>query len=1034
MTGRQSHFDPGGSDFLDTVGLIIDRHRQNATEADVRAAVGNFLVFTGIATEEDLHREQDWIDLQSTNLIIETKRRIGTRPGFTPDPANVEQLDGYMRNSIAAGKPRRLGILTDGRYWLLRVHGRPEIVTHPPYGFELKGVDGGVLLFEWLRDELGLLEAPMLTPSEEEVRDRLGGGPYFERDMAALERLYELHKDDPSIRVKRDLWRDLLATALGEVVEKEADLDQLFLRHTYLSAVVGLAVQSAFGIDIRTNSAPNPERLLGGHIFVADTGVRGVVESDFFIWPAEVEQGVDWVSDLATGVACFDWTYADYDFVRVLYQSVMPSEDRRRLGEYYTPDWLAEAIVKRVVPEPLHKRVLDPACGSGTFLRAAIRQYITAAQKQGWQAERILDGLMQSVIGVDVHPVSVHLARATWVLAAREIIIGADAQEGKITVPVYLGDSLQLRTDNGNLLGEKQVTISVPSQTGGKHRRLNFPRSLVDQGDRFDGTMLRIAENIATGGIGTVALDDAEIPPGVDRDILEETVKEMEELHQEGRNHIWAYYTRNLVRPVWLSTEEGKVDVIVGNPPWITYSRTRADLRDTLEGQSKDLYKIWQGGRFAPHQDIAGLFYTRCVDLYLKQGGRIGMVLPHSALQAGQYAKWRKGEWSVVEVDMNHYTSWDLEKITPNTFFPVPACVIFAIKADRSHRASPLKTQAQLWIGPQGGPFQYKTTDLQDSSRAFESPYGARAFQGATFVPRALLFVEVSEAPAALVSGICSIQPRRSAQEKDPWKNLSTSSLYPLSGSIEKKHIYSVHTGETIAPFLLLSPRQVALPMQDRWAGIDYSDVISNIGGVNSRNLGTRMRARWEAMCDLWDNNKGANNKLSLLERIDYMKQLSNQMEKSNTRLVYTTSGIPTATVLTDPDMLVDSTLYWIICNTIDEAHYLAAIINSNTLLSRADLLMPKGAYGSRHLHKHLWRLSIPEYDRDNSLHIELASLGRKLHSQAQNRWKEEEAERTAEGKTVSVTVARRVLREWLTTNPRAQRIEDIVKQLVPRR
>ena len=1033
MTGRQSHFDPGGSDFLDTVGLIIDRHRQNATEADVRAAVGNFLVFTGIAAEEDLHREQDWIDLQSTNLIIETKRRVGTSPGFTPDPVNVEQLDGYMRNSIAAGKPRRLGILTDGRYWLLRVHGRPEIVTHPPYGFELKGVDDGVLLFEWLRDELGLLDASRLTPSEEEVRDRLGGGPYFERDMAALERLYELHKDDPSIRVKRDLWRDLLATALGEVVEKEADLDQLFLRHTYLSAVVGLAVQSAFGIDIRRNSAPNPERLLGGHIFVADTGVRGVVESDFFIWPAEVEQGVDWVSDLAARVASFDWTNADYDFVRVLYQSVMPSEDRRRLGEYYTPDWLAEAIVKEVVPEPLHKRVLDPACGSGTFLRAAIRQYITVAQKQGWQAERILDGLMQSVIGVDVHPVSVHLARATWVLAAREIILDAAAQEVKITVPVYLGDSLQLRTDNGNLLGEKQVTISVPSQTGGKHRRLNFPRSLVDQGDRFDGTMLRIAENIATGGIGTVALDDAGIPPGVDRDILEETVKEMEELHQEGRNHIWAYYTRNLIRPVWLSTEEGKVDVIVGNPPWITYSRTRADLRDTLEGQSKDLYKIWQGGRYAPHQDIAGLFYTRCVDLYLKQGGRIGMVLPHSALQAGQYAKWRRGEWSVVEVDMNHYTSWDLEKITPNTFFPVPACVIFAIKADRSHGANPLNNQAKLWIGPEGGPFQHKTIDLQDSSRILESPYGDRAFQGAIIVPRLLFFVKVSKAPAALVKGINYVEPQRSPYEKAPWKDLSPSIVDSLSGSIEEKHIYSVHLGETVAPFILLSPRQVVLPMQDRWKGIEFSDSKDNLDGINPRALGTRMRTRWETMCSLWNDNKGPDNKLRLLEQIDYIGKLSNQIDKAPIRLLYTTSGIPTATVLTDPDMLVDSTLYWIICDTLDEAHYLTAIINSNTLLSRADLLMPKGAYGSRHLHKHLWRLPIPEYYKKNSLHIELASLGRKLHSQAQNRWKEEEAERTAEGKTVSVTVARRVLREWLTTNPKAQRVEDIVKQLVPR-
>ncbi len=1031
MTDRQNHFDPEESAFLDTVRLMIDRHRQNAPEADIRAAVGNFLVFTGIATEADLHRERNRIDLQSTNLIIETKRRIGTRPGFTPDPENVQQLDGYMQNSIVAGNPRRLGILTDGRYWLLRVHGRPEIITRPPYGFEMNGVDDGIPLFEWLRDELGLLEQAISDPSEDKVRDRLGGGPYFERDMASLERLYEQHKEDPSIRVKRNLWRNLLATALGEVVEEETDLDRLFLRHTYLSAVVGLAVQSAFGIDIRQNSAPNPERLLGGHIFVANTGIRGVVESDFFIWPAEVEQGVDWVVDLATRVSGFDWTNADYDIARVLYQSVMPSEDRRRLGEYYTPDWLAEAIVKKVVPQPIGKRVLDPACGSGTFLRAAIHQYIVAAKTKGWQPNRILDGLIQSIIGVDVHPVSVHLARATWVLAAREIIIEAAAQEGEITVPVYLGDSLQLRTDNGNLLGERQVTITVPSQIGGRHRLLQFPRSLVDQGDWFDETMLRIAETIGTGGIGTVALDDAGIPPGLDRDILEATVKEMEHLHSEGRNHIWAYYTRNLVRPVWLSTEEGKVDAIVGNPPWITYSRTHASLRETLESQSKNLYRIWQGGRYAPHQDIAGLFYTRCVDLYLKQGGKIGMVLPHSALQAGQYAKWRKGEWSVVEVDMNHFMPWDLDKIMPNDFFPVPSCVIFAIKADGTHRANPLGNQGHLWRGPQGGPFRHETIDLLDSSREFMSPYGDRAFQGATIVPRLLFSVEVSEAPAALVSGICNVTPRRSPHEKDPWKSLRSSALYPLSGPIEEQHIYSIHLGETIAPFLILAPRQVVLPLQNRWRGIEFSDGLGNIGGVEPRTLGTRMRARWKAMCNLWNKHKGQNNTLDLIEQLNYMNKLSNQIKSMRTRLLYTTSGKPTAAVLSDPDILIDTKLYWINCESLNEAYYLAAIINSSVLRQNVEDLMARGAFGARDLHKHLWRLPIPEYDSENSIHTELASLGRILHSQAQSRWAEESENRALSGGSISVKVARQVLRDWLSTNQESQRVESLVDQVM---
>jgi len=71
-----------------------------------------------------------------------------------------------------------------------------------------------------------------------------------------------------------------------------------------------------------------------------------------------------------------------------------PKKIRHDLGEYYTPDWLAELVLNEVgwtvetfekiaqekgVLAPLDLRLLDPACGSGTFLVLAIsrlRQYI----------------------------------------------------------------------------------------------------------------------------------------------------------------------------------------------------------------------------------------------------------------------------------------------------------------------------------------------------------------------------------------------------------------------------------------------------------------------------------------------------------------------------------------------------------------------------------------------------------------------------------------------------------------------------------
>ena len=81
------------------------------------------------------------------------------------------------------------------------------------------------------------------------------------------------------------------------------------------------------------------------------------------------------------------------------------------------------------------------------------------------------------------------------------------------------------------------------------------------------------------------------------------------------------------------------MDVIVGNPPWLNYNQTVSTLRSELERQSKDIYGIWAGGRYATHQDVAGLFFARSADLYLKDDGVIGMVMPHSALQTGQHCQ-----------------------------------------------------------------------------------------------------------------------------------------------------------------------------------------------------------------------------------------------------------------------------------------------------------------------------------------------------------------------------------------------------------
>ena len=107
------------------------------------------------------------------------------------------------------------------------------------------------------------------------------------------------------------------------------------------------------------------------------TGLHGVVESDFFAWPSEVG-GLPLLRAIARRVARFDWAGAPADIAAILYESVIPADERRQLGEYYTPAWLARAMVEELVTDPLNQRVLDPACGSGTFIVEAVKRVIRA--------------------------------------------------------------------------------------------------------------------------------------------------------------------------------------------------------------------------------------------------------------------------------------------------------------------------------------------------------------------------------------------------------------------------------------------------------------------------------------------------------------------------------------------------------------------------------------------------------------------------------------------------------------------------------
>src|SRR5438270_121503 len=93
------------------------------------------------------------------------------------------------------------------------------------------------------------------------------------------------------------------------------------------------------------------------------SGIAGVVEADFFDWVVHVPGGEPFVRSLARRVGRFRWQEVGGDVLKVLYESVITTETRKRLGEYYTPDWLAERIVATTIDRPLETRLPDRSCG-----------------------------------------------------------------------------------------------------------------------------------------------------------------------------------------------------------------------------------------------------------------------------------------------------------------------------------------------------------------------------------------------------------------------------------------------------------------------------------------------------------------------------------------------------------------------------------------------------------------------------------------------------------------------------------------------
>ncbi|WP_323672060.1 N-6 DNA methylase [Candidatus Poriferisodalis multihospitum] len=1015
--------------FVKLAGELLHWHGTGAHEDNIRSAVRNFLVETELTDSYDVQSEASpdpqriarrRVDLALSDAFIEVKRLIGTAAdAATPAAEHVAQLDGYLKSSPDVN----IGVLTDGRHWLRRTTGQLDIPTAYPWAFTLEKPNDGVKLFRWLNEYIFSGRHAKAVHVDTIGTEFGPASPVYVTQIEQIRKLFEQHGQERTVAIKYDLWQELLAVALGEIVGSgpEETLHSLFVRHTYLVTMIGMITQSTYGIDIERLCSNDPADLLIGRKFASDTGIEGVIESDFFTWLTEVDGGLDVIREMAAWVASYDWPSAQLGLASALYQSVIPAVEREQLGEYYTPGWLATAIVESVVTDPLQQRVLDPACGSGSFLVAAIENLLSTAREAEVRPEAVLDKLRHNVVGIDVHPVAVHLARSEWVLAARDAIAGSQSRLA-FAPPVYLGDSLQMITQSDGMLG--QLEVAVPVTGDPRRRELRFPRSLIERPETFDAAMEAVAAQIRSGGDPEQALVDAGVEE-VERLQLASALGVLAELHSEGRDHIWSYYARNVVRPLIIAAES--VDVVVGNPPWITYNQTVARLGARLRQLSVD-YGIWEGAQYATNADLAALFFTRCADLYLASGGVCAMVMPHSALAQGQYTRWRTGRWLVpgAELNMNMACSipWDLETLEPNNFFPVPACVVFGRREEVSQG---LPNHVEQWTGePDSLDVERSTRRLVRTSK-FQSPYSEFARNGATIYPRCLFFVDENPltGPVAASDSI-RVDPRRGPNDKKPWRSLNLDSL--AQRTVERTHLFKVALGESIAPFLMLTPQLALLPIADDWTLTRREDDRNR---VDLTSLCPRMREWWVEVSAMWEARRNT----TLANQLDHMGKLSVQLDSDSLstgaglRVLYPKSGWPVAAICEDESVIVENSLYWITVRSRLEAEFLCGVINAEQIRSMVAPHMSKGLYGPRDLHSQLWKLPIPEFDETSAVHLEVVHASRNAAQGAKRVVDEECARRGTTN--LNTQVVRRSVRKWLRNSEEGVTAEEAIARVL---
>lgn len=852
-----------------------------------------------------------------------------------------------------------------------------------------------ISFYNWL--DRVLFRENSLKPQGKVICAEFGVGSYnYTKSFKGLSDVYSRSaKGMKEVQTAFKNWQQYLQFTYGDISASE----ELFVAHTFLSGFTKILMASVLASKNKSSlSYTDLDSVLKGDYFYK-LNIRNYVEKDFFYWvnftPLAPALNKIW-SDIFNYLMAYDFSKIESDFLKEIYQGLVDPKDRHDLGEHYTPDWLCEKIVIEALDKWNDKksipRMADITCGSGSFLRIAIqeikRRYFGEKNKKQSDA---LKHILNSVVGFEIHPLAAFIAKTNYMLALEDLIQNADAP---VTIPIFLCDSLlNAEQDQLNLLERDTFLLKFADQ------EFIFPKNKAMTDDRFDNLIDFIDYNIHSiknepfleqnfksaikSEIDKIAADES----SQHQELIKSFTKLASALHSKvikNENTIWSFVLKNNFRPVTFSKA---IDIVVGNPPWLSFRYIKNEkYRKELENIGLRRHKIApQNGKLRTQMELGTIFLTHAVESYLVDGGMIYFVLPRSIFSADHHSNLRELKYTL---NMRIEEIWDLYNVSP--VFKIPSAVIIASSNSKTNKiqfsgrelkAKLPSADLSLKVAEKFLKESKKTLHLvkMGSRNAFsfdkktitatDNYYMKQFKQGATILPRNYYFIDLANTSKSkkVVPASTSTSIKKNA--KPPYKSVN------MTGNVDSNLIFATLIAENIIPYAVLAPFKIHLPLIHKNKKWTY---------INSKGLsleGYRDSATWFQKVEK-SFDEISSGKMTLFERLNYHNELISQDPSKKYWILYCTSGknVCASVYNNSSRTWIDHTLYWHTpASGKNEAYYLAAILNAQSMNELIKPFQSKGLLGERHVHKKILELGIPKFDKKNNKMLQLSKLSETL-------------------------------------------------------